>query len=58
MAGPEKTDDDEFPPQRPFGVPARPAPPEPAEDDDGAAPPQDGGAGSAAGRAQPPATRS
>ena len=57
MAGPEKTDDDEFPPQRPFGVPARPAPPEPAEDDDGATPP-DAGAGSAAGRAQPPATRS
>jgi hypothetical protein len=57
MAGPETTDDDEFPPQRPFGVPARPAPPEPAEDDDGAMPP-DGGAGSAAGRAQPPATRS
>jgi hypothetical protein len=55
MAGPEPDDEDEFPPRRPFGVPARPAPVEPVEPDEtGASQHPAGGAASG----QPPATRS
>jgi hypothetical protein len=50
----EPLDDDEFPPRRPFGVPARPVLPAPDEDDDGATPRPATGAS----RCQPPATPS
>jgi hypothetical protein len=52
MAGSESHDDDEFPPRRPFGAPARPVPTEPDEDDDTGAP---AGPATGSGRAQPPA---
>ena len=57
MAAGEPHDDDEFPPRRPFGVPARPVLPEPDEDDDGATP-GGGRAGSGPSRCQPPAAPS
>jgi hypothetical protein len=50
----EPHDDDEFPPRRPFGVPARSGLPEPDEDDVGATP----RLGTGASRRQPPATPS
>jgi hypothetical protein len=59
MAGQEREDDDDFPPRRPFGTPARPAPPDPeAEDETGAPPRGAGGSGSGPARGQPPAARS
>jgi hypothetical protein len=54
----EPNDDDEFPPRRPFGVPARPVLPEPDDDDDGAAPGGPRRPGSVASRSQPAATPS
>src|SRR3954467_4893733 len=53
MTGAEHDAEDEFPPRRPFGLPARPAPPDPDEDDATGAPPRPGGSGAA--RGQPPA---
>jgi hypothetical protein len=55
MAGSEPHEDDEFPPRRPFGVPAGPAPTDPDEDEDTGAPARPAGVN---GRAQPPATPS
>jgi hypothetical protein len=54
----EPYEDDEFPPSRPFGVPARPVLPELDEDDDGAIARGARRAGSGASRRQPPATPS
>jgi hypothetical protein len=58
MTGTEHDDEDEFPPRRPFGLPARPASPESDEDDATGAPPPAGGSGSGAALGQPPAARS
>jgi hypothetical protein len=55
VAAPDLHDDDEFPPRRPFGVPARPVLPRPGDDDDGGVSPLPS-IGSA--RSQPPATPS
>jgi hypothetical protein len=58
MGGSERDDEDEFPPRRPFGVPARPAQREGDEDDEGGAPRRPAAPGSGVPRGQPPATRS
>ncbi|MEA2385168.1 MAG: hypothetical protein QOH72_5139 [Solirubrobacteraceae bacterium] len=58
MPAAEPHEDDDFPPRRPFGVPSRPALPDPNEDDDGATPDGPGRAGAGASRCQPPATPS
>jgi hypothetical protein len=55
MEGLERDDEDEFPPRRPFGVPARPVPAEVDEDDEASVPP---GTPVGPARRQPPATRS
>lgn len=56
MAGADPFEDDEFPPRRPFGVPAGPVSAEPDDDDDSATPRGERPAGST--RSQPPATPS